>query len=347
MTAADTATNDPAKVEAALAVAERRVEAGDLVAAIDGLSDAAVQNRGDVRILHRLLEYRHEAADSIRAVPREPWPPVYSDPFPDVVGTPPEIDGSELNGEVLGATVAHHGSLLVRNLFDERQVEQAKAAIDQIQRHRSAEELQPGFRRWFRPWKLTKKIDGVLRDRVWEQGGTWLADSPATAEIVLRELRASGALGAITDHFGERPLFSLQKSTLRRSAPEYRYAAWHQDGSFLGDGARAMNVWVALTPCGGDRPTPGLEVVPRRLDDILPRDGGIVPSAISDETVLDAAGSTPPVCPLFEPGDALLFDERMAHRSHLTEGMTEFRYAIECWFFAPANFTENYQSFLS
>lgn len=45
--------------------------------------------------------------------------------------------------------------------------------------------------------------------------------------------------------------FSLQKSTLRRSAPVHNFSAWHQDGSFLGPTTRAMNVWVALTACGG------------------------------------------------------------------------------------------------
>lgn len=334
------------EVDALLAEADRLEADGDLVAAVDLLA-AAVSGRTDASLLHRLLDLRFAAAADADPTPREPWPPAYVDPFPEVVGRPPEVAASELTGTVLGATVAHHGMVLVRGLFDDRQVEASRRAIDEIQHHRDADGLQPGFRRWFRPWKTGKKLDGVLRQQIWEQGGTWLADSPETTELVLRELRASGALGAMTDHFGERPLFSLQKSTLRRSAPEYRLAAWHQDGSFLGDGVRTMNVWVALTPCGGDRPTPGLEVVPRRLPGILPQDGGLVRSSISDATVLEAAGDTPPICPTFEPGDALIFDERMAHRSHLTEGMTDFRYAIECWFFAPANFTENYDSFLS
>lgn len=333
-------------VDRALEDAVALEAAGDHVAAIDLLS-AASRVSPDGRLLHRLLDLRHAATSALSATPREPWPPEDEDPFPDVVGRPPEIDAADLTGSILGGAVRHHGSLVVRGLFDARQVGSCRRAIDEVQRHRDAGGELPGARRWFRPWRSGEFLDGVLRNQVWKQGGTWLADSPASTELVLRSLRDSGALDAITDHFGERPLFSLQKSTLRRSAPELRLAAWHQDGSFLGDHARAMNVWVALTPCGGDRPTPGLEIVPGRVDEILPQDGGLVQSSISDATVLAAAGDHPPMCPVFEPGDALLFDERMAHRSHLSEGMTDFRYAIECWFFAPANFAVDYQAFLS
>ncbi|MBX3314985.1 MAG: hypothetical protein KF906_11760 [Actinobacteria bacterium] len=346
MTAVDPDPTSSEDVDRALAEADALAAAGDHLAAIERLS-ALSRVSPDGRLLHRLLDLRHAATADLSVTPRDPWPPQYDDPFPDVVGRPPEIDAADLTGSVLGAAVQHHGSLIVRGLFDRRQVGACKRAIDEVQRHRDADGTLPGARRWFRPWQSGEFLDAVLRNQVWQQGGTWLADSPGATELVLRSLGDSGALDAITEHFGERPLFSLQKSTLRRSKPELRLAAWHQDGSFLGDDARAMNVWVALTPCGGTRPTPGLEIVGSRIDEILPQDGGLVQSSISDATVLAAAGDHPPLCPEFEPGDALLFDERMAHRSHLSEGMTEFRYAIECWFFAPANFADDYQAFLS
>ena len=105
------------------------------------------------------------------------------------------------------------------------------------------------------------------------QGGTWLADSPSSTAVVLDGLRATGVIDAIAGHLGETPVFSMQKSTLRRSLPKFNLVAWHQDGSFLDADVRTMNVWVALSPCGGDRPSPGLEILPRRLDEVLPVDG--------------------------------------------------------------------------
>lgn len=335
-------------VDAVLVEAEAIAATGAHADAVDLIADAVRKtNAANHRLLLALLDARSAAADAIEGQPREPWPPAYEDPFPDVVGHPPEVDAADLTAEIMGGAVLHHGSLIVRGLFDPKQTARCKWAIDKVQEHRSAAEPKQGSRKWFRPWPGGSTLDGVLRNNVWKQGGTWLADSPAACAIVLEEMKASGALGVVTDHFGERPLISLQKSTLRRSAPEYRITAWHQDGSFMGDQARSMNVWVALTPCGGDRPTPSLQVAGARIDDILPRDGGLVQSSISDATVLAASGGLPPVVPLFEAGDSLIFDDRNAHRSYMTEGMTDYRYAIECWYFAPAYFADSYQALLA
>jgi ectoine hydroxylase-related dioxygenase (phytanoyl-CoA dioxygenase family) len=40
--------------------------------------------------------------------------------------------------------------------------------------------------------------------------------------------------------------------------------------------------------------------------------------------------------PEFAPGDALLFDHLLLHRTAAGEEMTRERYAIETWFFAPS-----------
>ncbi len=160
------------------------------------------------------------------------------------------------------------------------------------------------------------------------------------------ELEQARVIPAIAGHLGERPFFSLQKSTLRRSLPLYNLVAWHQDGSFLDPAVRTMNCWVALSVCGGDRPTPGLELVPKRIPDVLPVDGVMSPHSISYELVAEIAAETPTVVPEFAPGDAMMFDERCLHRTHLTEGMTEVRYALECWFFAPSHCSPDYAPLL-
>ena len=42
--------------------------------------------------------------------------------------------------------------------------------------------------------------------------------------------------------------------------------------------------------------------------------------------------------PIFEPGDALLFDDFFLHQTGVSPGMTQQRYAIETWFFAPSTY---------
>jgi ectoine hydroxylase-related dioxygenase (phytanoyl-CoA dioxygenase family) len=182
----------------------------------------------------------------------------------------------------------------------------------------------------------------VLRNMVMTHGGVWLADSPRATAVALDALEEVGAVEMMTEHFGARPFFSLQKSTLRRSQPEWRLVAWHQDGAFYDSDVRTMNIWIALTPCGGDRPTAGLEIVPKRMQEILPVDGVMSTHSIDYDLVDRIAEETPTVVPSFEPGDALIFDERLLHRTHLPQEMTDVRYALECWFFAPSHATSDY-----
>lgn len=305
----------------------------------------ANRRRPSAEIRRALIDLRHAAASQVSSFGRSPWPPRYADPFPEVVGVLPEVTRSGLDAPTLGGAVAHHGCLVVRGLFTP---DQAKAGIEAIERADAARnsegEHDPD---WYRPVEGVSDKDRSLRRRVGSRGGTWLADSPAATALVLDELDRAGAIGAIAEHFGERPWFSLQKSTLRRSAPVFDFASWHQDGSFLGPTARAMNVWVALTPCGGGLPTPSMEVIPRRVEEILPCDGGMGTASISEDTARRGAEGTEAIVPGFEAGDAMIFDERFLHRTHLMPVMTETRYALECWFFAPAFGAEQYRSYLA
>jgi len=43
---------------------------------------------------------------------------------------------------------------------------------------------------------------------------------------------------------------------------------------------------------------------------------------------------------VIEAGDAILFDDMNLHRTAVTPEMTEERYAIESWFFAPSHFPD-------
>jgi hypothetical protein len=123
--------------------------------------------------------------------------------------------------------------------------------------------------------------------------------------------------------------------------------ACHQDGSFLDAGVRTMNVWVALSRRGGDYPAPGLEVVARRIPAILPVDGELTPHSVSFDLVEQVAVEAPVIGPDLDAGDALMFDERYLHRTYLHHCMTEDRYALECWFFAPSHRSTGYGPFLA
>ncbi len=103
--------------------------------------------------------------------------------------------------------------------------------------------------------------------RMWvmEGGGVLAPDAPMLTYEMLEMFDAAGLPKLVGDYLGEPPMISLQKTTLRKAEPHVG-GAWHQDGAFMGD-VRALNLWVSLSRCGDE--SPGLDIVPRRLDDIV------------------------------------------------------------------------------
>ena len=139
------------------------------------------------------------------------------------------------------------------------------------------------------------------------------ADSPLLTFRMLELFRAAGLPELVAGYLGEPALFTVQKTTLRKADPAVP-GAWHQDGAFLGD-VRALNLWLALSRCGDE--APGLDIVPRRLDGFVTTqtDEAVLSYQVSQRMAEEAAGATAIVRPIFEPGDALFFDELFLHQT--------------------------------
>jgi hypothetical protein len=152
--------------------------------------------------------------------------------------------------------------------------------------------------------------------------------------------RDAGLPELVDAYLGETALISVEKTTLRKAEPSVP-GAWHQDGSFMGQ-ARALNMWLPLSRCGDE--APGLDFVPRRLEDFVETqtDEAVVDAHISQRAAERAAGDTPIVRPVFEPGDALFFDGMLLHQTGSDSSMPRVRYGIENWFFAASSFPDNF-----
>jgi hypothetical protein len=133
---------------------------------------------------------------------------------------------------------------------------------------------------------------------------------------------------------------SANKSVLRRVKPDAG-SAWHQDGAFMGN-VMALNVWLSLSRCGDV--APGLDIVPKRIEEIVETgtDGALFNWSVSPAVAEREAGEAGIVRPIFNPGDAVLFDDRCLHATAVDPSMTKTRYAIESWFFAPSAFPDGY-----
>lgn len=309
---------------------------GDLPGAI-AAATAVLRRTGDTALLGALPEWRRQAFSQV-AHPAGPatWPPNLPDPFPGCTGIP-AISAAELTAAVLGGAILHHGSLRVNGLVAPHDADALRNGIDRAlaardDHYAGRPTTDPG---WYK--QISVPIDGR---RTWIEGtgAVWTADCPAMLFKVIDAFSRAGAIDCIAELMRQRPALSVGKSTLRR-VPHDTGTDWHQDGAFLGRDVRSVNVWLALSPCGVD--APGLDVVSRRLPYIVQTgshgsafDWSVGPGMIK----LLEEGGAQVESPEFAPGDALLFDHMMLHRTGAGAAMTRPRWAIESWFFAPSHY---------
>ena len=329
---------DPAE---ALAGAEELARSGRRLDAIAALT-AANRMRRDAAIERRLVELRNEAFGELDTTGGPgSWPPAAPELFAGVEGLP-EISGRELSADTVRSGIVRHGGLVVRGLIPEARIAQLVSGIDRTFEAYAAYHDDGADISQTAPWYVPFEPQGdgsigQIRPWVWGGGGVLTVESPRSMFDVLEVFEDAGLREPLTGYLGERPALSAKKWTLRR-VPLTSGTNWHQDGAFLGTGIHTVNVWLTLSHCGDD--APGLDVVPRRVPEILPTgtEGAIFDWSVGEAVVERAAVEAPVQRPIFEAGDALLFDDYFLHRTAVSEAMRNERYAIESWFFAPSTY---------
>jgi hypothetical protein len=337
------AVAEPKPASPEIAAARELVEAGRHFEAIDMLNEA---NRGSRDNATEVEIRRTRNLAGMALLEDPPTDPRYPEPAAEVPAPAPEsklpeITPAELTAELLRGAMLQSGALLVRGLMDPVKAERLAADIDhsfevrkQVQTgttdaHGYYDELEP-------------EPPFIIGERSWieEGGGVLAVDSPRLLFDMLEAFEEAGLRSVIADYLGEKPAISGQKCTLRKATPDVA-GAWHQDGAFLGD-VRALNVWLSLSRCGDV--APGMDIVPRRLDDFVATgtEGTYLDFQVSQATAEEAAGEIGIVRPIFNPGDALLFDDLMLHQTGSDPSMPNPRYAIESWFFGPSAYPANY-----
>ncbi len=322
--------------------ADRLVASGQPIAAIRLLTAANRVGR-DARIEERLVTLRHEAFATLdRRAPEITPPAIIAEPTRP--GPLPELSPEELTPTSLRQGLARHGCVLVRGLIPSERAGRLAEGIDRTLRAfddgvagASLEETSP----WYTPFVPAsgKYRVGGRRNWVHASGGVWTADSPRMLFDLLDLLDDTGIAEIVSKHLGEPPALSANKCTLRR-VPVSTNTDWHQDGAFLGGDVRSVNLWLALSRCGVD--APGLDLLPRRLDRVVQTgtEGAVFDWSVSPEVVASLATETPVIRPEFAPGDAMLFDHLLLHRTAVDSTMTRERHAIETWMFAPSRYPD-------
>ncbi len=292
-----------------------------------------------------ILRSRHLAG--IRLIDEAPAAPRFADADGIVVptGSPlPELRREDLTPELLRAAILRDGCALVRELIPRQLALELADGIDTAYARREAQEAgedpEDAFYDEFVPHERSGPMDPMVRWWVKEGGGLLGGDSPAVIVRFLDVLHDRGIDNLVSGYLGEHALISAHKTTLRRADPSVS-GEWHQDGRFMGP-VRALNLWLSLSRCGDE--APGLDLVPRRLDDYVATgtDGASLSWTISDEQAQKAAGESSAIRPIFDPGDALFFDELFLHKTGSDPAMPKQRYAIENWFFGASAFPAEY-----
>ena len=250
---------------------------------------------------------------------------------PGTVGGVPEVAAGDLDLDTLIAGVQGHGCLIVRGLFDESTCAGLRERIDLALQHFAARDraLDP---QWHTPLSDLNgnPVSPVYRANgyVSFQGQVSVADTPAAADYVLSAFDTAGVPDLVRSYLGEEPALTLEKWVLRR-VPRIRTPAgtrtvpsWcrHPHAEPVD---RAVRLW-------GDR----LWTRHRRQAVQRHRPHGcVLRLGCRRGRRHRTAGDKPIVSPVFEPGDAVFFDQFLLHRTGIKPGMTEDRYALESWFF--------------
>ena len=333
---------DRAAADGDIPEARRLVEAGEFFAAIDHLNAVNRHSRSTETEVE-LRRIRNLAGMMLlEDPPSDPqYPAAAEAPEPDPESRLPEITPAELTPELLRGAMLSSGALLIRGLMDPAKAERMATDIDHaLEVRERVHDGVPDDHGFYD--ELLPEAPYRIGEREWiEAGGGVLAvDSPRLLFEMLESFEEAGLRDVIEGYLGERPAISGQKCTLRKATPDIP-GAWHQDGAFLGD-VRALNVWLSLSRCGDVAPS--MDVVPRRLDDFVATgtEGTRLDFQVSQAVAEEAASGVGIVRPIFNPGDALLFDDLFLHQTGSDPSMPNPRYAIESWFFGPSAYPDNY-----
>jgi hypothetical protein len=323
-------------------VADART-AEEILAEIESLSQ---RNRAERDPAHerRIMELRQLGGIALmrEAGPRpELVEPDYASlPAADPV---PEVSGDELTPELIRAAILRHGSILVRGLVDRDSALHLAGEIDRAFAAREAAEAgesrEEGYYEALQAIPPNQPI--MEREYVKGGGGVLAADAPTVGFEMVELFRQARLRELIGGYLREAPSFSAQKTTLRKAEPSVP-GAWHQDGKFLGD-VNSVNLWLSLSRCGDE--SPGLDMVPRRLEEIVEAGVGEVgfeKIVVSQEQAEELSGEAGILSPIFEPGDAMFFDHLNLHQTGSRPDMPKPRFAVESWFFGPSAFPEGY-----
>jgi hypothetical protein len=180
-------------------------------------------------------------------------------------------------------------------------------------------------------------------------------DQPQEEPFQILRLLATSPLPAVIANClkANEASVNLTASALRRQSAQAANLSipLHQDGPLLGDPAwPVVNCWIPLNACG--LLAPSLEVMPVGLREMLPLDPHraeraplYAEYALDPDAVIAQFGPESLWHPVFHPGDVLLMNHWLPHRTYLRAPMQQPRLSLEIRCVAGRTFPPNFAHF--
>ncbi len=252
----------------------------------------------------------------------------------------PTCSLDDVTADVVRAAFADKGCLYLPSAVDKGTVATVRNAIEASHHAFKNENSDPRLHSVARyPTREQAMNVAGAREFAKNASACLAVDAPHALYLICDLFERLGITALVEEFLGDTPFMSASKFVLWKAAPGTT-TEWHQDGRFLGDAVdiQSMNVWTALSDCG--ETAPGMDLVLKRLNHyILNSSGNIHDWTVADSHVDENfRKQVPIVTPKFSAGDMLIFDHWLLHRTHRDPSMTDYRYAIESWFFVKSAF---------
>lgn len=170
------------------------------------------------------------------------------------------------------------------------------------------------------------KMDRLTYENLYRYGHVHPLAVPGIQEWFNLVLSSPVLRDVLRAHFGEQAHLILNNCAPRRQGPVHpdHSIPFHQDQEFMGRMQRAVNVWVPMTPAGGEYP--GLELwvggpqTPMLSFALSPTERKRVSDKIPPEALWK---------PMMSPGDVMIFTPYTIHRTWYESSMPKTRFSSE------------------
>jgi hypothetical protein len=321
----------------------------------DAIELLAAHNRArpQIELEKHLVDFRLTAADHLQFTTNDSPPndTPTNEPCWTIEAGMPVIPAQQLNARILSQAIHEHGHLIVRGYLPGVSIKPLRDSIDRALAARVAayaEESGQLDEAWYYesphfPGNHVSYSRRHAEKKFTLTGSIPVIDSPRASFELMELYHQLGLPSLMREFFADEPLIATRKWMFRLVAPRQDVddgigGGWHQDGQFMGESIRTLNLWAPLSHCGDGTSAPGIAIIPKRINELMEYGtrGAKLDWTVGSDLVSEIAETAPMVKPRFSPGDALFFDHLGLHRSGHATSQTENRYAIESWFYAAS-----------